>query len=393
MSRRPPRVALLVESSRHYGRGVLRGVAQYAHVHGPWSLYTQERQLHSGIPDWLKDWRGDGVIARIENRRAARALLRLKCPVVDVLGTISFPDIPGFDTDAEAVARLAADFFLRAGFRHFAYCGYRGIPFSDRREAAFLKEMAGHGQRVRVFSSTPINWPDHIQAMEQHGLSAEAALADWIEAQPRPLAIFACNDIRAQQLLNVCRERNLPVPESAAIMGVDNDDVLCNLCDPPLTSIEPDTERIGYRAAGLLDRWMNGEAPPPGITQIPPARIVERASTDAVPIEDPTMVKAVRFIRDNINQGIAVKDVLGHVGRSRTDLEQRFRRWLKTTIRAEIQRRRMDRARWLLARTDLNLEHVAAGAGFGSASHLCRVFQQRFGQTPAAYRAECKIRQ
>src|ERR1035438_2477609 len=123
MSRNLPRVALLIETSRTYGRGILAGIARYAHVHGPWSLFTQERELHSGVPAWLHSWKGDGIIARIEDKRMADLLLRLGHPVVDVLGNARFKNIPAFDTDASAVARLAADFFLRAGFRHFAFCG------------------------------------------------------------------------------------------------------------------------------------------------------------------------------------------------------------------------------------------------------------------------------
>jgi LacI family transcriptional regulator len=389
-----PRVALLIESSRTYGRGILRGIAQYAHVHGPWSFFIQERELQSGMPAWLQNWKGQGVIARIEDRRTARALLRLGCPVIDVLGNAPFAGIPGFDTDAEAVAGLAADFLLRAGFRHFAFCGYRGIPFSDRREAAFREHLARQRHAVCVFSARLSELPaSRIQAVELRGLGAEKVLALWLRKQPRPLGLFACNDVRAQQVLNACREYGIKVPEEVAVMAVDNDDVLCNLCDPPLSSIEPDTERIGYEAAELLNRLMRGRAPKTSLTQVPPARIVERASTDVVPIEDAITVQAVRFIRDQVNEGIAVKDVLRHVGRSRSDLEMRFRRWLKTTVRGEIQRRRMERVCQLLQQTDFNLEQVAAGSGFASAAHLCRLFREHLHQTPSDYRQSCKIRQ
>lgn len=389
-----PRVALLIESSRNYGRGILRGIAQYAHVHGPWSFYAQERELHSGIPAWLRNWKGNGIIARIEDRRIGRSLLKVGCPVVDVLGSVRCEGIPGFDTDAEAVARMAVDFLIQAGFRHFGYCGYRGIPFSDRREAAFAAQLARRGQSVRVFSRLPAGAPDsHIQAVEQRGLEMEKALAGWLRKQKWPLALFACNDIRAQQVLNACREDGIKVPEEVAVIGLDNDDVLCNLCDPPLTSIEPDAERIGYEAAALLDRMIKGFRPKPGVTQVPPARIVERTSTDVVPIEDEVTVRAVRFIRDHFSDGIAVKDVLRHVQRSRTDLEVRFRQWLKTSVRGEIQRRRMDRASQLLQQTDLGLDRVAEGAGFATAAHLCRLFRRQFHQTPTQYRLACKIRQ
>ena len=175
--------------------------------------------------------------------------------------------------------------------------------------------------------------PAHIQAVERQGLDREKTLAAWLHKQPRPLALFACNDICAQQILNTCREHGIKVPEEVAVMGVDNDDVLCNICDPPLTSIEPDTERLGYEAAALLDRMMRGKKPKLEMTQIPPLRVVERASTDVVAIGDPITVQAVDSIRDHVDEGISVKDVQADVGRSRTDLEQRFHRWLKTSVR------------------------------------------------------------
>jgi LacI family transcriptional regulator len=378
-----PKIALLIESSRTYGRGILRGIAHYAHVNGPWSIYSQERELHSGIPGWLKTWKGDGIIARIEDRRMANVLLRLGHPVVDVLGNNRFESVPGFDTDSRAVAQLAADFFLRAGFRHLAFCGYRGIRFSDRREAAFRERLARHGLKLRVFSSRLSRYsPRNIQAVEQSGLAAENAIAAWLRKQPRPLALFACNDICAQQVLNACREHGLKVPEEVAVMGVDNDDVLCSLSEPPLTSIQPDSERLGYEAAATLDRLMRGRPAAAGVRQIPPLRIVERSSTDVVSVEDAVVARAMRFIRDNLGRGIAVKDVLEEVGRSRTDVENRFRRHLQTTVRKEILRLRLDRACALLRQTNLRIEDVAARSGFHTASHFCRVFQTYLRTTP-----------
>ncbi|MGH7980875.1 MAG: substrate-binding domain-containing protein, partial [Limisphaerales bacterium] len=226
----------------------------------------------------------------------------------------------------------------------------------------------------------------HIQAIEQHGLSMEQSIAAWLASQPRPLALFACNDVRAQQVLNACRESGIKVPEEVAVMGVDNDDVLCNLCEPPLTSIEPNAEELGYRAAALLDRAMHGGHLPNDSTLIAPTRIVERASTDIVAIEDPVTVQAVRFIRDHVGNGIAVKDVLTHVNRSRTDVEQRFRRWLGCSVHSEILRVRIERVQGLLRLTDLNLDQIANRAGFATAAHVCRLFQRYYHQTPTEYR-------
>ena len=137
-----PRVALLIQSSRTYGRGRLRGIADCTRIHGTWSVCWQERELHSGIAGWLKGWRGDGIIARIENRRMARELSRLKIPVVDVLNNEAHGNITGFEPDEAAVARLAADFFIKAGFQTMDFCGLRGIPFSDRREAALAAYLS-----------------------------------------------------------------------------------------------------------------------------------------------------------------------------------------------------------------------------------------------------------
>ena len=383
------RVALLVESSRIYGRGILRGIAKYTHLHGQWSCFIEERELHSGVPAWLKNWKGHGIIARIEDRHMAQTLLSLGMPVVDVLGNARFEGIPSFDTDAQTVAKLAADFFLRAGFQHFSFCGYQKIPFSERREAAFCDYLAQKQKKVLVFAPPlPQGSRSHIQAIEKCGINMVQSVAHWLTNQPRPLALLACNDVRAQQVLNACRERGIKVPEEVAVMGVDNDDVLCSLADPPLTSIEPDTELLGFEAAALMDRMIQNGSSRNELKQIPPARIVERASTDIVAIEDPITVQAARFIRDNLGKGISVKDVLTHVNRSRTDMEQRFRRYLKCSIHAEILRLRLDRACAFLRQTGSSLDEIAAAAGFSTAAHLCRLFRRHFGQTPMQYRSQ-----
>ena len=342
VSRFLPRVALLVETSRNYGRGVLRGISHYAHIHGPWSFFIEERVADSGFPAWLKNWKGHGIIARIQHQPFAEALLRLGIPVVDVLGNTPFAGIPAFDTDPVAAAKMAADFFQAAGFHHFGFCGYENVAFSDQRQAAFSALLAQKGEKLHVFSmASPYTSRSHYQVAERGGLSTEWAVADWLKRLPRPLAIFACNDVCGQQVLNACREHGIRVPEEVAVMGVDNDEVLATLCDPPMTSIEPDTELLGFEAAKLLDQIMRQGRHGNERRLIPPVRIVERASTDIVAIEDAITVQAVRFIRDNVDKGIATKDVLMHVNRSRTDLEQRFRHWLKCSIHDAILRRRV----------------------------------------------------
>ncbi len=394
--RKLPKVALLIESSRKFGRDVLSGIAKYIHVHGPWSCYIEERELHDGIPNWLKHVPINGIIARIDGWRTGKELLRLGRPVIDVRASVRFKQIPAFVTDPRAVAQMAADFFLQAGFRHFAFCGYPGIPFSDQRGRAFAEYLAARGYTTSQFTPPPhsltaarrgANPPlTLLQAVEQRGLENEKAIAVWLFKQPRPLALFACNDICGQQVLNACREHGINVPGEVAVMGADDDEVLCTISEPPLSSIKPDTERLGTRAAELLDAMMNGKHVNPGLVEIPPLWIVERASTDVVAIEDPVTVQALRFIRHHVNEGVNVKDVLAHVGCSRTDLGVRFRHWLNTSVRAEIVRLRLERACSLLRQTNLGLAEIGRQSGFRDAPSFCRLFRKRLKQTPTQYR-------
>lgn len=257
-----------------------------------------------------------------------------------------------------------------------------------------MEFLAARRFEVRVFSAPQKkNLPLDIPAAERHGIGRAEAIGEWLRRLPRPLALLACNDICGQQVLNACRSHGIKVPEEVAVMGVDDDEVLCSLCDPPLSSVEPDTERLGYEAAAMLDRMMRRRSVRPALVKIPPHRVVERASSDTVPIEDPITAKALRYIRDHVGDGIAVKDVQLHVQRSRTDLEQRFRRHLNVSVSTEIWRRRMDRVCLLLQETDLRLGEIAEQSGFATDSHLCRSFKARFKMTPADYRLLCKNRQ
>lgn len=391
-----PKVALLIESSRKFGRDVLSGIAKYIHVHGPWSCYIEERELHYGIPDWVKHVPINGIIARIDSERTARELLRLGRPVIDVRASARFKQVPAFITAPRAVMQMAADFFLQAGFRHFAFCGYPGIHFSDERNTALAQYLATRGYTIDTFSPPPrsaaaARRSAHpaltlLQAVEQRGLENEKAVAAWLRHLPRPLALVACNDICGQQVLNACRENGINVPGEVAVMGVDDDEVLCTISEPPLSSIKPDAERLGSEAAALLDAMMKGKRVHPGLVEIPPLWIVERASTDVVAIEDPVTVRALRYIRSHVAEGVNVKDVLTHVGCSRTDLGIRFRHSLNTSVRAEIVRLRLDRACSLLRQTNLGLADIARQCGFRDAPTFCRLFRKRLKHTPTEYR-------
>ncbi|MGH7968618.1 MAG: substrate-binding domain-containing protein, partial [Limisphaerales bacterium] len=215
---------------------------------------------------------------------------------------------------------------------------------------------------------------------------------NWIKTLPRPIGVMACNDMRGQQVLDACRATGVAVPEEIAVVGVDNDEVLCNLSEPPLSSVLPDAERIGYEAAVLLARMMAGEKMGPGETFVPPSGIITRRSTDALAVDDRQIAAATRFIREHACEGIDVSDVLRAVPMSRSTLDRRFMRILGRSPKDEILRVRLGRVKQMLAETDFPLSLISEKVGLEHVEHLSRMFKEREGTTPSAFRARCVTR-
>jgi LacI family transcriptional regulator len=377
-------IALLVDGSRAYGRGIFRGVAEFAGKRDDWLILPQERNRSDNLPAWLRSNRVDGIIAFIPNARFGKALYKLGVPVIDVRGEGFAAGEHVFDSDPESIARLAADFFQRAGFGHFAFCGYPGVFFSDRRQAAFVRLLKQAGHEVRVYDG-PGGDPDYF-LRERSSMEYEPDLRRWLAGLPNPVAVFACNDVRGQQIINACREGGIDMPGTVAVMGVDNDDMLCELSRPTLTSIEPDTRRIGHEAAALLTRLMAGRRVPAALVNIPPVRVVERQSTDTVPVEDPLVLRAMRLLREQACVGLTVEEVCVKLDCSRTTLDNLFRSRLGHTVSAELIRMRLNRAIQLLRDTDQPLGQIARRCGLPSVAYLCRFIRRETGKTPGQFR-------
>jgi LacI family transcriptional regulator len=381
-----PTVALFIETSRAYGRGLCLGIAEYARNHGDWNFLIQERDLRGGIPEWLASWRGDGILCRLSDPALADLFAGAGCPVIDLYGQIRHPDIPYLDTDAHAVAGLAARFFINSAFTRFAYCGFPGLWFSDERCEAFRAAIGKFGAVAHVYEP-PAGWKvADVAKRENLHPSGSRELHDWVRALPARTAILACNDVRAQQLLQVAAALGRKVPEDLAVLGVDDDEMLCELSSPRLSSIRPDTRGLGYTAAHWLHLRMQGRETPCRHLLLPPLCIAERTSTDAIASEDPILVKALRHIRDHAHEAIDATSVARHVGRSRSLVDGRFRGGLGRSIRAEITRARIARAAILLRETDMPLAEIARACGFATASHFLRVFKQTEGRTPGHFR-------
>ncbi|MBM3847427.1 MAG: DNA-binding transcriptional regulator [Verrucomicrobia bacterium] len=380
-----PEVALLIESSRGYGRGLLRGIAKYLHDHRRWSIFYQERRRGDPPPDWLKDWHGDGVIARVEDLRLLRTITKLGVPAVDVRGRFQL-DMPLVETDDQEVTRLAVEHLTSRGFRQFAFCGFPGANYSNKRSRWFAELIRQAGFQVQTYVPPRRLCTAGSYGYEHIGSIYERDIARWIEALPKPIGMMACNDVRGQQVLNACRSLGVPVPDDVAVIGVDNDQLVCDLAEPPLTSVIPNTERIGYTAAEVLERMMAGRPAPAETIYIPPLGVATRRSTDVLAIEDRPIAAAVRYIREHACEGIKVTDLVRAVPMSRRLLERRFTSAVGRTPKAEIVRTQLQRAKDLLAATDFKLAVIAEKTGFKHTEHLCVVFKREVGLTPGAYR-------
>jgi LacI family transcriptional regulator len=387
LSRRP-RVALLVESSRAYGRGVLSGVARYVREHDAWSIFFQDLNLCDDTPDWLKGWHGEGIISRLENRDVVSVIQRLRLPAVYLRHINPGAKMPAILTDNVAVSRACFEHLKERGFRHFAFCGFNGADYSDERRDGFVSLVAQAGLLCHVYSGGRGLAQGDTAQYEGLGLKDGGLVAHWIKTLPRPVGVMACNDMRGQQVLDACRATGVAVPEEIAVIGVDNDDVLCNLSEPPLSSVVPDTERIGYEAAVLLGKLMAGEKVAPGETFVPPGGIVTRRSTDVLAVDDRQIAAAMRFIREHACEDIDVSDVLRAVPMSRSTLDRRFIKILGRSPKDEILRVRLGRVKQLLAETDLPLSLISEKVGLEHVEHLSRMFKEREGLTPSDFRAQ-----
>jgi LacI family transcriptional regulator len=385
------RVALLIETSREYGRGVLRGVIRYARLHGPWAFYVTPGDFEQAVPE-MKHWGGTGIIARIETQKVADAILATGLPVIglDLSEKQLAPDNPlskicEIATDSYHSAQLAAIHLLERGFRHYAFVGIGDRVWSKRRRDSFVKHIKQVGYKTYVYEP-PKNKHDREWGREQK------FMAEWLRSLPKPVGLMACNDDRGRDVLEACRAANVGVPEEVAVVGVDNDSLLCELANPPLSSVVLNAEHGGFEAAALLDRLMSGRVTSPERIIVEPLQVVTRSSTDVVALEDLEVAHAIRYIHENAGRPIRVNDIVHALGVSRRTLEIRFRRAIGKSMNEKIQQAHLERAKRLLLETDLPLPKVAEAAGYNSTSYLAVVFHEAFGMTPAKFRTYARNR-
>ena len=376
------KVALLIETSNRYGRDLLYGVRDWMREGERWAIRFTEQGRGAPLPSWLKDWAGDGIIARVDSPRIAAALRRTRLPVVDVSAERFSSEFFRVSIDNAGVARLAAEHLEAKGFSDFAYCGDRRFLWSRQRGAEFKRCLAAKGRRCVDF------FPEKAGGGRPGSDAEIRAIARWLKALPKPVGVFACYDGRAVQVLEACQLLGLHVPDQVAVLGVDNDELVCELANPPLSSVQPNARRSGYEAAAVLARLMRGDKKAMAPThQVQPVRVVERQSTDVVAVADAKIAAALKFIRQHACEGVDVGDVLRAVPMARTRLEEKFKALLGHSPHRQIVQQRIARAKHLLVESELAIRAVAEQAGFANASYLSVAFRRETGESPYAYRA------
>lgn len=372
-----PSVALLVESSNAYARNMLRGISAYIREHESWSVFFKELDRGGEPPEEFESWRGTGIIARIENEQIASVVREKKVPVVDVSAARLVENVPWVETDDEAIAQMAFDHLRERGLKHYAFCGYPQFNWSTWRRDQFVKIVRKSGFDCSVYdacSAHPQQWRGELND-----------LARWVESLPKPVGIMACYDIRARLLLDACRQIEAAVPEQIAVIGVDNDQTICDLAEPRLTSVVPDAYRTGYVAAQLLDAMMS-HRDVPMTHRIPPLGVQIRESTQILATDDSLIMSSLRYIRERACDGINVQDVADSVNVSRKTLDRRFLSTIGRTPHTELVRVRVDRAKRLLLETRLPLRTIADRTGFAHVEYFSVTFKRLTGDSPSAFR-------
>ena len=343
-------------------------------------MYVDQRGLNDPPPGWLDNWDGHGVIMRAQTKRIASAVANLKVPAVDTQHQIQGLDVPTVIPDHAAVAQAAAEHLLERHFRHFAFVGVERALWSKLRRDAFIDAIQQAGYPCYMYS--PISRSRVLEGWE----GGQNDLADWLQELPKPIGVMAAHDLRALCVLDACRRKGLAVPEQVAVIGVDDDETLCNLSDPPLSSVQLDHECIGFTAAELLDHLMRGKKPPKQPITVRPLGVSTRRSTDSIAISDPLTAQAVRYIHQQACNGVSVTDVARHCNVSRRVIEHSFSKLLGTTPHKQIVRAKLSHVKQLLTGTDYALDAIAAKCGLTHAAYLSVMFKKEVGQTPGEYR-------
>lgn len=382
------RVVVFVSMATVFGRELVAGLRAFANelpAGNHW--FTLVRSNVDDYAEQIALDQPDGVVVQVFNDQDAEKLDASGVKWVNVGGALPQRDAPWLVTDDAKVGRLAAQELIQRGLQHYMFLG-NGLSFSDIREQSFREALA-----ERSYTAEHMEFEQFLLTTSRELSEAMDQAVDKLRSLSLPMGVFCCNDAFASFMLEVCYRAGVRVPEDVALIGVDNDELLCDSVYPTLSSIQPDAERIGYAAGEALHGMLNGKDDVPRKTVVPPIGVIPRMSTDLLATTDEAVTRAMKFIQLNAANGISVDDVAQNVAISRRLLEIKFKQVLKQTPAHEIRRVRIERAMELLRSTDWAIARVADAAGFGNPGRFATTFREWVGESPKAFRERCRSRQ
>jgi LacI family transcriptional regulator len=360
---------------------MLKGIAHYERTHQLWTAFHDDQARVETEPYWLRSKQWDGVISRHTTPALVQVCTELKIPLVDLNDVEIYPGIPKIRPDNVGLGHLGAEHFLERGHQHFGFTGFANDGWSCERRDGFLEALRLAGRKCNVYD---VNYPGDLTPIWD--VEQIASLEGWLKRLPKPVAVMACNDMRAQQIITAAQSSGILVPEEVAVLGVNNDPIRCELAYPPLSSVVPNAFQSGYHAAEVLAELLAGRKPKNYDQRIEPVGVVTRPSSDVLAIDDRNVATALSFIRERACQGITVDQVMRHAFASRSQLEKKFRHYLGRSPQAEIRRVQVAKIRQLLFETDFPLKKIAELTGFEHVEYMCVLFKRLAGDSPGIYR-------
>jgi len=378
------RLIMLTDFTETFSYRLQRGILRYARdKREQWMVcrmplsYKAERGMR-GVEHWAEEWKADAIMGKFEQDDDLQAFTDRGIVVIAQDHKRRFDTVPNVTSDYVATGRLAADYFLDRGFRSFAYCGYEGAVWSEERCRGFCQRISSRGKDFPFSLFTD-------QLTDEPWQTNDLKLLNWLRSLPRRTAIFCCDDRQASVVLSACYEAGIRVPADYAVLGVDNDEIVDELDEPTLSSVNLDIEQGGYEMARMIDA-IKQQGQPCNDIVIQPAGIVPRQSTNTYAAEEPYVQKAIDIIHDNMDRKFNVADLLSRLPVSRRLLEIRFRKVTGTTLHTYIIRRRIERFAHRLLSSVEPVKEVALDMEFDNYGNLVRLFKTYMGCTPTEYR-------
>jgi LacI family transcriptional regulator len=364
---------------------LIRGVIRWSNLYGPVTIVTSPGHTEQEFPK-IQTPERSGIISRLSTPGVLKARKDLGIPIVTIepsVETLNVQkeklEISEILSNSPKIAQWGAEHFLSRGFRHFAFCGLPLRYWSDIREREFQRIITSQELNCFIY---PFPDPSGLLSRKEE----YPFLAAWLNSLPKPVAVMTCNDDRGSQIIEICNQTGYPVPEQVAVLGVDNDDLICELSQPPLSSIALDLEKAGFHAAELLWNLISHQTSGYHCIPLEPTKIVTRLSSDMTEQGDELIHQAIRFIRENYQSPIGVSNVARELDISRRTLERRFTAVLNRSVREQIQLFRLEQAKDLLIFTNDTIEQIAELTGFGNPKSMIRAFNQLEKMTPSQFR-------